>query len=82
MRPSDWTTVCRKRLDRGRVTTSILALPVEVLDLVLLQLDWADAVRLSCAHPALREAALSLQVLTWCRQPIIIDGTPGRTYVC
>ncbi len=64
MRPCDWTTVCRKRLDAGRAPASILALPVEVLNLVLRQLDWADAVRLSCAHPALREAASSLQVLS------------------
>ena len=64
MRPYDWTTVGRRRLDAGRAPASILALPLEVLDLVLRQLDWADAGRLRCAHPALRKAVSSVQVLS------------------
>ena len=55
--------VCRRLRDAGRVPASILMLPLELLHLILRQLDWADALRLSCAHTALRDAASSLQVL-------------------
>lgn len=40
----------------------ILTLPSEVLELILQRLDWADVMRLRCVHPALRNAASSLQV--------------------